>query len=480
MLKKSIFVIIIILFSIPGAWAKQTWNLAVSQEGQDNYITAMDAVGPDLAWLIGATSNSGNTQLVGYRSTDGASFSQIMLPQPSSQGGMVMFSAIRFIDQDNGFLAGMEMSMPFKNDFEFSENIVWKTTNGGMNWEVLDDSFDEMFIKMVKDINGAIYGITSADVYFSNGNSAFTKGTLPALPQDASLNNLQMLDGSIGYLVGGTGPDSDNPSRSYGNGFVFKTTDGGSNWTVLHDNFPMVVTAVYFINETRGWISGNDAEQAYIYYTDDGGQNWTQQSLPWHDSFTVEFESPFKFTETIDSAPATHISDLKFFDCNRGVALGTVCLSNCEPDAEENPTAVTMFYRTYDAGATWELDQHYEEAMNGWGEMMPENKFMSSMITMAFPSPNHGYIGGQHLMALVYDAAEPEEEPALGIPDCSGGSNNNNTNNSNNTNNGTGDTSTANDDGCGCAHPGKSSGKVPFSSLFLIAGLFCLIRRIKH
>jgi hypothetical protein len=114
MLKKSIFVIFILVFSIPSAWAKQSWDLAVSQEGQDNYITAMDAVGTDLAWFIGATSNSGNTQLVGYRSTDGASFSQIMLPQASSQGGMVMFTAIRFVDQNNGFLAGMEMSMPFK------------------------------------------------------------------------------------------------------------------------------------------------------------------------------------------------------------------------------------------------------------------------------------------------------------------------------------------------------------------------------
>ncbi|MBU1241315.1 hypothetical protein KJ865_16500, partial [Myxococcota bacterium] len=274
---------------------------------------------------------------------------------------------------------------------------------------------------------------------------------------------------------GGQGRNEES-TQLPGRGFVFKTVDGGANWVPVVQELPFQVTAIWFINENIGYIGGDDGTNGYLRVTVDGGQTWSDQTLPLHPELTIDIELPFKFSQTIDPLPPSSISAIRFFDCERGVALGMACTGSC--DTPDEASYLTIFMRTYDGGITWVMDPDYEAVMDGWGQMEMMPKVVSGMQAMSFVSPNNGLIGGQNLMVLQYTADSPEELPEPGIPSCSG-SNNTNNSTTNNTNNGTGFNDGSESSGCGCAHAGQSRGFSPavLFMLSLFLGFVALGRR---
>ncbi|MBU1220324.1 hypothetical protein KKF34_14815 [Myxococcota bacterium] len=459
---------LLLCFSL-NANGNTSWDRVFESEGQDNQILAFHVLDENNAWFIGATSNSGNTQINGYRTSSGGNFSQFMLPTSS---GMVIFTSITFIDSNNGYLSGMSVDLPFKDGFDLETNIIWKTTNGGMSWEVLDDTLEEMIEKLQSFPSGEVFATSASSFYRLNG-SVFEKISLPSFTGDVAA--LNMVTPMIGFIGGGLGYDENNTSQTPGNGFVMRTSDGGASFTLVKTGLPFKVTAASFVSDSHGWIGGYNGSSGFIYQTTDGGSTFDAQSLPRHPSLEIEFDMPFKFTQTIEESDVTDVAGIKFFDCTRGVALGLSCLSNCNPnETEENPTFLTVFMRTYDGGSTWTMDEHYEESMNNWGQMMPGAKITSGLHQLAFANPNTGYIAGQHLMVLKYTADSPETIPGAFPMNCDGGTNNNNNNN----NNGTNDPgfNESNDDGCSCRSPSKS-GHYPVSIVIIIGLGFILFRR---
>ncbi|MBN2723928.1 MAG: hypothetical protein JXR95_07665 [Deltaproteobacteria bacterium] len=466
---KSFFAVLVLVWFIPLVVdANQTWERVFDQEGDDNQILALNVLDESTAWFIAADSSSGNTQLKGYKTTNGSSFSQMFLP---TSAGMVMFLDLSFVDSNTGYLTGMDIDMPFKDLFDLETYVVWKTTNGGASWEILDDTLEELITKVQAFSTGELFGISENNFYIFNGTT-FSTGELPEFT--GNINTLQMITNQIGFIGGGISWDEENPSQQPGSGFVMITEDGGQSFRTVSSNLNFNVTSVYFLNSDYGWIGGYDANQAYIYATEDGGQTWISQSLPQHPGFDVEIELPFKFTQTVEPATITGIAGIRFFDCERGVALGVCCISDCVPSTEEtDPSYVTMFLRTYDAGETWEMDQHYEEVMNNWGTMMAGAKIMSMLNVMGFPTPNKGFIGGEQMMLLSYSALEPEEVSPDGVIECDGSG----TENNNNNNNTDDPFSEPSDSGCGCSTPGQT-GFVPVFSIFLFGMLILLRRKI--
>lgn len=77
-----------------------------------------------------------------------------------------------------------------------------------------------------------------------------------------------------GYAVGGT--PADGPTS----GFVFKTTDGGDNWSAAtQPTNADILRDVFFISDTVGWVSsGNSIGDRLVYKTTDGGTTWTSTS----------------------------------------------------------------------------------------------------------------------------------------------------------------------------------------------------------
>ena len=80
---------------------------------------------------------------------------------------------------------------------------------------------------------------------------------------------------------------------------VFRTDDGGEEWTTLHSGFSRanMFNEVFFIDEEYGWVAGTGGQ---ILKTRDGGKNWSD----------------------VSSATEQDMNDLIFFDRNRGLAVG--------------------------------------------------------------------------------------------------------------------------------------------------------------
>ncbi|SEF65446.1 hypothetical protein [Paenibacillus sp. UNC499MF] len=68
---------------------------------------------------------------------------------------------------------------------------------------------------------------------------------------------------------------------------LYRTDDGGRNWTLLHpwddtvkSGAPLAGGSLYFLDARHGWTAAaNDGRQAVTAYTADGGRSWTRSTL---------------------------------------------------------------------------------------------------------------------------------------------------------------------------------------------------------
>jgi photosystem II stability/assembly factor-like uncharacterized protein len=120
---------------------------------------------------------------------------------------------------------------------------------------------------------------TMYDMYFVNANTGWitflspnsliktTNGGINWIIQSSSnIRNIQFMDSLVGYANGIIGT----------NGTIWKTTDGGSNWSSLF------VTGngyadIFFVNKDTGWTCGSDGNIGGVWRTNDGGNNWFRQ-----------------------------------------------------------------------------------------------------------------------------------------------------------------------------------------------------------
>ena len=97
-------------------------------------------------------------------------------------------------------------------------------------------------------------------------------------------------------------------------GYIVLSDDNGKTWRRAKSPPAPLLTAVEFLDATRGWAVGHDS---VILATTDGGETWTQQ-----------FSAP---------AEQRPLLDVTFVDANVGYAIG----------------AYGAFYETADGGKSW-------------------------------------------------------------------------------------------------------------------------------
>ena len=90
---------------------------------------------------------------------------------------------------------------------------------------------------------------------------------LTGISTDAHLYNVEFYNGYYGWIMGTTGK-------------IFKTVDGGENWSVQVSGTVQTLYDASFVSKDKGWICGS---KGTILFTDDGGNNWIYQN-----STTVE------------------------------------------------------------------------------------------------------------------------------------------------------------------------------------------------
>jgi hypothetical protein len=430
--------------------AKPSWVLAYDSMNQDNAIIALSAVDGQHAWAVGYESQGSQTTAIGVATADGVSFGSFSLPNPGgSQFEMTIFLALAFADTQTGWLFGSKVGMQGETHY------LWKSENSGMSWsEAFQPS--EAMADLQAFSGGQLFGVGGETLLYSLDGQQYEEVTVP-VDSGMTLEKLFMFNPDCGFVIARSDPE-DGPVVSA----VLWTADGGQTWETRADNLDYSLGGVWFVSPDLGWAAATQGETGLVLKTTDGGRSWTPQSMPDH--------PPPPMGQ--DPAPVTDCSDVRFFDDTRGVALCLSCTANCDGQ-EGNPSYLTVFCRTADGGATWEMDPDYEPQMvaEPFGDMA---KF-SGMFNLAFPDVNNGFMAGQNNIILAYTADDPEQA-GWPMPECSASNNNNgNTNSNNNGNNNgnqNGNSSQSGDNdaalsGCGCRglHPATPS---PFSCLLIL------------
>lgn len=183
------------------------------------------------------------------------------------------------------------------------------------------------------DVNTIIVATGTGIATSVNGGTSWNSIPL------GEITDLSFVSNSIGYASGD-------------NGVVYKTTDGGFNWTLLQTGTTTKMRSVHFYNENIGAAAG---ESGAIIVTNDGGATWsTPSSGTSVRLLTVFFSSAstgfiggrdgvlLKTTDsgntwtTVNAGLSNDVSSVFFVDASTGFM------------AEEE-----IMYKTTDGGNTW-------------------------------------------------------------------------------------------------------------------------------
>lgn len=83
-------------------------------------------------------------------------------------------------------------------------------------------------------------------------------------PTTVDLHNVFFASDSIGWIV------------THNTGDILYTQDGGESWDIQAKRDSMTFEDIYFLDEKTGWISG---QYGLIFKTTDGGKNWTKHKV---------------------------------------------------------------------------------------------------------------------------------------------------------------------------------------------------------
>lgn len=182
------------------------------------------------------------------------------------------FNSITFVDANTGYIAG---GTHYPNPFPYYEPIIFKTTNGGINWNL---NYEDNVNRELKDIK--FQNILTG--YAVGANSTFLKTTNAGI--NWSTQNL-----GTGTLNSIYISNSGNIYVTTGNGNVLKSSNLGNNWSQFNVGTSNPLSSIDFISENTGFVSSYNK----IYKTTNGGQNWSSgisNNIPYtHDIRCIKF-----------------------------------------------------------------------------------------------------------------------------------------------------------------------------------------------
>lgn len=224
-----------------------TWNLQYQDSLLQQGIKSIFAVDPLVVYAI---SNDG----VAFFSNDGG----ITWETQKVHDNFETQHKIFFVNPTKGFLVG------------FNGRIL-VSDGEGLDWQPLYDTFNTQ-IHAVDFVNSRV-GWAGGRQFDGKGFLfKTTDGGYSWTPQGTGAGfiiDIAMLDELKGWAVG-----SDN---------VYRTIDGGKNWTSFSFINRSQIRGVNFLNNNFGVIFDvwdSDTRKSYNYVTHDGGENWTRHQLP--------------------------------------------------------------------------------------------------------------------------------------------------------------------------------------------------------
>ena len=197
-----------------------------------------------------------------YKTTDGG---KNWAPTDST----IQVNMLKFLNQNTGY---------------YIYGRVKKTTNGGVNWSNTNfpmNNYNWTFLDFADVNTGWAVGYLTAPYPDANYILKTTDGGQSWVNIDSCLTSgrisgFKFVNAQTGWLCGVAGS-------------VRKSTNGGLNWFSQSLNSNTGVNQLYFYNDQTGWASASFSNDSIIFKTTNGGTNWTQIKIP------VNNHGPLKF-----------------------------------------------------------------------------------------------------------------------------------------------------------------------------------------
>lgn len=145
--------------------------------------------------------------------------------------------------------------------------LILRTDDAGGRWSVaraLDcDRPVAMEAVAFADEDHAIAARQHEILHTSDGGVNWVAASVPT---DQVLTAVSCVDSQHCFMVGG---------HEAGSGVVIATTDGGANWSLLHEDFPIDLQSVAFADLDHGFATDIDGR---VYATADAGATWTVEA----------------------------------------------------------------------------------------------------------------------------------------------------------------------------------------------------------
>jgi photosystem II stability/assembly factor-like uncharacterized protein len=257
----------------------------------------------------------------------------------------------------NGGLNWSSFNVPFRN----SGSLQFIDSNTGYMLEITGAAMNKQSVILYKTTDG---GATWTAKY---NNDPTNSGTGTTLPLGGHKTGMTFINATTGWVSG------DSPLS--GSIYLYKTTDSGVTWTQQSMTIPSGYTNAYvntsvpkFFSSTSGvlpvWM-GLDASgpDLFLYRTTNGGSTWTISSSFVRPSFTADVitatnaitwgrNSKFRTTSNTGASWADVIPNINFGDNINNLDFVSTTTGWLTQYSDSGATAL---YRTSDGGRTWTL-----------------------------------------------------------------------------------------------------------------------------
>jgi photosystem II stability/assembly factor-like uncharacterized protein len=246
------------------------------------------------------------------------------------------FSGIHFLNADTGWVCGGYMG-------GFGTSKIIKTTDGGMSWNVQYSQTGTYFFSLwfVNPLLGFAGGYDGKYLRTTDGGNSWNEYVVTG----ADIWSMYFFNSTTGFIAGKQG-------------MIRKTTDSGLTYTLLNSGTALRVSSIYFTDDNYGYAV---CDSETVLRTTNGGVNWLSQRL----GTVVGYESVFFINHNTGYAVGNwwEIATYKLIKTtNAGVNWTTVSQGNGNPYfdiffADVNTGWITgydgLILKTTNAGSTF-------------------------------------------------------------------------------------------------------------------------------
>jgi len=277
-----------------------------------------------------------------------AQYSWTPLTSIVSNGGGQRFDDVFFLNENLGWAANGGYA------------AVYKTTDGGINWTLQTNSAmlgSGHYFRNIEflDENIGFLGTLNSKFYKTTDGGTTWNLVTNISPNPMAICGLDCIGTSTIYGCG----------AYFSPAYVIKSTDSGATWQYINMSaYADALVEVLFVNETTGFVSGNNSTGPVILKTTDGGSTWT---TIYNGNIVGEYVWKLQI---LASNPNVMFGSVESIEPNSGRMIksidgGATWISKNFPDVDVQAIGFTSethgwmgghntgFYETSDAGDTW-------------------------------------------------------------------------------------------------------------------------------